>query len=283
MVQRSVGTVQDFRHDDVRYEHADRRTRGRSSRRVRPEYLRRRGESLRRRSTLRPGDVAPHIDYTSAETQPGRPPSDALGELHRQHACAAYLDGVARFDLPTDQSRSWPRCPGGCRTSPGGASRRRLGWLRFAVLRGPRRSTFPLHAVRAAPVRPAVHAGARRDPRGRWPLQLTGELAVRRPLRRCGAASRRADDDALQRFSRAFWFTLEFGVVWEDGDLKAYGAGLLSSFGEMNAYRRRRTSRLGPRRDGRHRLRHQRVPAGALPGSRLRHRLRDLTAWFDAI
>ena len=52
-----------------------------------------------------------------------------------------------------------------------------------------------------------------------------------------GAASRRADDDALARFSKTFWFTLEFGVVFEDGDLKAYGAGLLSSFGEMNAYR----------------------------------------------
>jgi phenylalanine-4-hydroxylase len=52
-----------------------------------------------------------------------------------------------------------------------------------------------------------------------------------------GAASRRADDDDLVRFSKTFWYTLEFGVVWQDGDLKAYGAGLLSSFGEMNAYR----------------------------------------------
>ena len=52
-----------------------------------------------------------------------------------------------------------------------------------------------------------------------------------------GAASKRVDDETLTRFSKTFWFTLEFGVVWEAGDLKAYGAGLLSSYGEMNAYR----------------------------------------------
>jgi phenylalanine-4-hydroxylase len=34
-----------------------------------------------------------------------------------------------------------------------------------------------------------------------------------------------------------FWFTLEFGVLHEDGELRAWGAGLLSSFGELGAFR----------------------------------------------
>ena len=53
-----------------------------------------------------------------------------------------------------------------------------------------------------------------------------------------GRASLRARTDAaLEFFSRVFWFTLEFGVVWERDELRAYGAGLLSSFGELEVFR----------------------------------------------
>ena len=37
---------------------------------------------------------------------------------------------------------------------------------------------------------------------------------------------------ALDRLSRLYWYTVEFGLAREDGDLKIYGAGILSSFGE---------------------------------------------------
>ncbi|HEX8804536.1 MAG TPA: hypothetical protein VF743_10090, partial [Acidimicrobiales bacterium] len=53
-----------------------------------------------------------------------------------------------------------------------------------------------------------------------------------------GKASVRATtDEALAFFSKVFWFTLEFGVLHEDGEVRAYGAGLLSSFGEIEAFR----------------------------------------------
>ncbi len=54
-----------------------------------------------------------------------------------------------------------------------------------------------------------------------------------------GRASRRAtSDEALDFFSRVFWFTLEFGVVHEGGEVLAYGAGLLSSYGEIQEFHR---------------------------------------------
>ncbi len=53
-----------------------------------------------------------------------------------------------------------------------------------------------------------------------------------------GRAVRRVEtEEALDRLSRVWWFTLEFGLVHERGDLKTYGAGILSSFGELDAYR----------------------------------------------
>ena len=60
-----------------------------------------------------------------------------------------------------------------------------------------------------------------------------------------GLASRRATTPAaLEFFSRVFWFTLEFGVLWEGGELRTYGAGLLSSFGELEVFRDAQTRPL---------------------------------------
>jgi phenylalanine-4-hydroxylase len=39
---------------------------------------------------------------------------------------------------------------------------------------------------------------------------------------------------ALHRLSRLYWYTVEFGLARENGALKIYGAGILSSFGEAH-------------------------------------------------
>jgi phenylalanine-4-hydroxylase len=37
---------------------------------------------------------------------------------------------------------------------------------------------------------------------------------------------------ALHKLARLYWYTVEFGLIREGGDLKLYGAGIVSSFGE---------------------------------------------------
>lgn len=48
-----------------------------------------------------------------------------------------------------------------------------------------------------------------------------------------GRATLDASDERLQQLAYLYWWTLEFGVVQEGSAQKAYGAGLLSSFGEL--------------------------------------------------
>lgn len=41
-----------------------------------------------------------------------------------------------------------------------------------------------------------------------------------------------SDETVLERLGRLFWYTVEFGVIRQGGEIKVYGSGIISSHGE---------------------------------------------------
>jgi phenylalanine-4-hydroxylase len=204
-----------------------------------PEYRRRRNAIAAAALAWRPGAPAPRIDYADGEQEVWRTVCRELAPLHERLAVREFRDAVGRVALPVD------RIPGLDDVSARLAA---LGGWRYVPAAGlvDLRTFYGALADRRFHSTQYVRHGAMalytpepdivHEVIGHGHLLATptfGELH-----RRAGVAARRlAREDSLRFLSRVFWFTLEFGVVVEDGDLRAYGAGILSSYGELGEFR----------------------------------------------
>jgi len=47
-----------------------------------------------------------------------------------------------------------------------------------------------------------------------------------------------ATDDVMKKLGTLYWYTIEFGAIKEKNTIKAYGSGILSSFGECENFKK---------------------------------------------
>jgi phenylalanine-4-hydroxylase len=198
-----------------------------------PVYRARRNEIARLALDYREGDPLPRVDYTPEEQAVWALTWERLGPLHETHACCEWRES-SRV-LPLDRARvpqlgdvNGTLAQSGFRMLPVAGLIQGRGFLSamaqgvFLSTQYMRHHSMPFYT----PEPDVIH-------------ELVGHSAslfhpdVVRLSRLFGEAARRASDEGMRRLELVYWYTLEFGLVEEGGALKTYGAGVLSSFGEM--------------------------------------------------
>src|SRR5690348_12646032 len=199
------------------------------------EYRARRNAIAQIATNYRPGQPIPHAPYTKLEHGVWQTIWKALGQSHRRHACAEYLDCLEKLNFPTDHipqldevSRKVEALSGFRLEPVAGLVEPRI--FLESLARGVflctqyiRHHSTPLYTPEPDVAHEIIgHAVTLASPRLAEINRLFGE-AVRRTK----------SSEALDRLARVYWFTIEFGVLRENGGVKAYGIGLLSSAGEL--------------------------------------------------
>jgi phenylalanine-4-hydroxylase len=153
----------------------------------------------------------PAIEYTAEETRIWREVSPSLDALHQQHASRIYLDAKRALGIGAEGPIPYRTFYGYIAESG------------FPVTQFLRHGSHP----EFTPEPDMIH-----DCLGHVPPLMNHDYASL--LTRLGQASMAATSGeqvlALKRFS---WFSIEFGLIQESGQTKVFGAGILSSTGEI--------------------------------------------------
>ena len=210
-----------------------------------PVYRRRRNEIARLALDYQPGDAPPVVDYTDEEHSVWRTVWEHLAPLHASNAVSEWRQGAAELDLDqraipqlAEVNEELVRSPGIEMLPVAGLISARgflcsLGRGVFLSTQYIRHHSMPLYTPEPDVVHELVgHATSFFRPEIVRLTRLFGEAALD------------ADEATLKELERVYWYTLEFGAAREGSDVKAYGAGLLSSFGELGAFESQ--SRLEP-------------------------------------
>lgn len=200
------------------------------------DYLRRRRELFALCRAHRLGDLGPPlIEYTAEETRIWREVTPQLDELHQKYACSIYRKAkqelaITREEIPQLRHLS--------------ERLQRETNMHLVPAEGalPYRTFYQYIGRRGFPVTQFLRHGSHpeftpepdmiHDCLGHVPPLMNRDYAELLTLiGKAVSATQKGDQVlALKRFS---WFSIEFGLLQENDEVKVFGAGILSSTGEI--------------------------------------------------
>lgn len=177
----------------------------------------------------------PLVAYTDEERRIWREVTPRLDALHAQHASSIYLKakrdlGIREDDIPQLRHLS--------------AQLEGMSGMRLVPAEGPipYRTFYSYIAERGFPVTQFLRHGSKpeftpepdmiHDCLGHVPPLVNHDYAALLTLIGKAAVSVKSGDQVLA-LKRLSWFSIEFGLIEEQGETKIFGAGILSSLGEI--------------------------------------------------
>jgi len=200
------------------------------------DYVARRHDLFALCRRYRLGDLGPPIiDYTGEEARIWREVSPKLDELHVRHASRIYLDAKRELGISEDRIPQLRHLSGILKDRTG---------MHLVPAEGPiaYRIFYAYIAEGGFPCTQFIRYGSQpeytpepdmiHDCLGHVPPLLNHDYAAL--LRMIGRAAVRASSgDHVLALKRLSWFSIEFGLIEEAGETRVFGAGILSSIGEI--------------------------------------------------
>jgi len=202
------------------------------------DYKKRRQQIAEQAASFRSGDRIPRTEYTEEEIRVWNAVYERLTVLHQRYACAEYNDvfpelareaGYGPKQIPQlGDISSYCESKTGFKLRPvcGLLSARdflnALAFRTFCSTQYIRHGGNPFYTPEPDICHELI---------GHVPLLADPDFADF--TQRVGLASLGASDEEIVKLASIYWFTVEFGLVREKDGVKAMGAGILSSFGEL--------------------------------------------------